>query len=108
MEWVAEIYRVAGREMDAPWGKRCGVADEGGYWPAFASNEEAIETLVRVIEKAGFDTGSQVAVSLDIAATQIYREGGYFLKREGRSTEYRSVVQAAMLDLAAALPHPDD
>ena len=88
MEWVAEIYLVAGREMDAR-GKRCGVADEGGYWPAFDSNEETIETLARVIEKAGFNTSTDVAISLDIAATQIIREDGYFLKREDRclSTE---------------------
>jgi enolase len=83
MEWVAEIYIVAGKEMDAR-GKRCGVADEGGYWPAFDSNEQAIETLARVIEQAGFSTSTEVAISLDIAATQIIREDGYFLKREGR------------------------
>ncbi len=84
MEWVAEIYLAAGKTMDS-LGKRCGVADEGGYWPAFSSNEEAIETLARVIELAGFDTDSQVAISLDIAATQIYKDGGYFLKKEGRT-----------------------
>jgi enolase len=84
MEWVAEIYLAAGREMDT-LGKRCGVADEGGFWPAFDSNEEAIETLARVIELAGFNTTTEVAISLDIAATQIHREDGYFLKRENRS-----------------------
>ncbi|MGI9295723.1 MAG: phosphopyruvate hydratase [Pseudomonadales bacterium] len=84
MEWVAEIYLVAGKTMDS-LGKRCGVADEGGYWPAFSSNEEAIETLANVIEQAGFNTDSQVAISLDIAATQIYNNGGYFLKKEGRT-----------------------
>ena len=84
MEWVAEIYLAAGKTMDS-LGKRCGVADEGGYWPAFSSNEEAIDTLANVIEQAGFNTDSQVAISLDIAATQIYQDGGYFLKKEGRS-----------------------
>ena len=84
MEWVAEIYLAAGKTMDA-LGKRCGVADEGGFWPAFSSNEEAIETLAKVIEQAGFNTDSQVAISLDIAATQIYKDGGYFLKKEGRT-----------------------
>ena len=83
MEWVAEIYREAGRTMDAR-GERCGVADEGGYWPTFSSNEEAIETLTRVVENAGFDATHQVSLSLDIAATQIYRDGGYYLKKEGR------------------------
>ncbi len=84
MEWVAEIYLAAGRTMGA-LGKRCGVADEGGYWPAFSSNEEAIETLAKVIEQAGFNSDTQVAISLDIAATQIYKNGGYFLKKEGRT-----------------------
>ncbi|MFK7733879.1 MAG: phosphopyruvate hydratase [Pseudomonadales bacterium] len=84
MEWVAEIYLVAGQVMDS-LGKRCGVADEGGYWPAFDSNEQALETLTQVIEQAGFDTSRQVGISLDIAATQIYRDGAYHLKKENRS-----------------------
>lgn len=83
-EWVAEIYRSAGDYMDAH-GKRAGVADEGGYWPIFDSNEEAIEALVRSIESAGFVPGKDVAISLDIAATQMFHDGGYFLKREGRA-----------------------
>ncbi len=84
MEWVASIYIEAGRTMSRR-GERCGVADEGGFWPTFSSNEEAIETLACVVERAGFDTSSQVALSLDIAATQIYRDGAYFLSNEQRS-----------------------
>lgn len=83
MEWVADIYRVAGQVMDTQ-GRRCGVADEGGYWPAFDSNEQALETLTAVIEQAGFDATTQVGISLDIAATQIYRDGAYYLKKEDR------------------------
>ncbi len=84
MEWVAEIYLAAGSIMDAQ-GKRFGVADEGGYWPVFSSNEEAIETLVQSIELAGFSTDNQVGISLDIAATQLFSNGGYFLKSEKRT-----------------------
>lgn len=84
MEWTAEIYHAAGKTMDSQ-GKRCGVADEGGYWPVFSCNEEAIETLAKVIEQAGFSTDSQVAISLDIAATQFYQDGGYFLKKENKT-----------------------
>ena len=83
MDWVAEIYLAAGSIMDAQ-GKRCGVADEGGYWPVFRSNEEAIETLVKSIELAGFSTEHQIGISLDIAATQLYSNKGYFLKSEKR------------------------
>jgi enolase len=82
-EWVAEIYRTAGGMLDAQ-GLRCGVADEGGYWPVFASNEAAIEMLARSVERAGFDLQSQVSLSLDIAATQIWRDGGYWLRKENR------------------------
>jgi len=84
MEWVAEIYLAAGSIMDAQ-GKRFGVADEGGYWPVFSSNEEAIETLVKSIELAGFSTDNQVGISLDIAATQLFSNNGYFLKSEKRT-----------------------
>lgn len=84
MEWVAEIYLGAGRLMDSR-GQRCGVADEGGYWPTFSSNEQAIESLAGVIEKTGFSTANQVAISLDVAATQIYKDGFYHLKKENRA-----------------------
>ena len=56
IEMTAEVYLAAGRLM-AESGRRQGVADEGGYWPVFDSNEEAIETLVRAIEAAGFVPG---------------------------------------------------
>lgn len=82
-EWVAEIYRAAGGLLDRS-GLRRGVADEGGYWPAFDSNEAAIEMLARAVECAGFDLQSQVSLSLDIAATQLYRDGGYWLEKEQR------------------------
>ncbi len=83
---VAEIYRAAG-ELLANEGKLAGVADEGGYWPAFASNEEAIETLVRAIERSGAHPGDDVAISLDIAASQFGRDGVYRLGLEGRELD---------------------
>ena len=83
MEWTAEVYHVAGIVMDET-GRRCGVADEGGYWPQFDSNAQAIETLTNVIERAGFNTEQQVGISLDIAATQFYDGQGYSLKKENR------------------------
>src|SRR3546814_6610965 len=53
LDWTAEVYRHAGLLM-AESGRLQGVADEGGWWPVFASNEEAIETLLRAIERAGY------------------------------------------------------
>jgi len=78
LDWTAEIYRAAGGLMKAA-GKLQGVADEGGFWPAFATNEEALDTLTRAIEDAGFRPGAQVGISLDIAASEFGRDGVYRL-----------------------------
>ena len=86
LEMTAEVYLMAGKMM-AESGKLLGVADEGGYWPAFDTNEQALEMLVRVIEKAGYIPGEQVAISLDIAASQFYREGRYQLGVESRDVD---------------------
>jgi enolase len=83
---TAEVYLMAGKMM-ADSGKLLGVADEGGYWPAFDTNEQALEMLVRAIEKAGYVPGEQIAISLDIAASQFYREGCYRLGVEGRNVD---------------------
>jgi enolase len=87
MVMTAEVYRAAGEIMQDR-GRRAGVADEGGWWPDFASNEEALETLTLSIDRAGYRY-DQVAISLDIAASEFRREGFYQLGLEGRrySTE---------------------
>ena len=61
MEWVAEVYYAAGSIMSQR-GTRYGVADEGGYWPVFSHNEEALETLVKSIELAGFSVDNQIGI----------------------------------------------
>ncbi len=78
LEMTARVYHAAGELMRAA-GKLRGVADEGGWWPEFASNEEAIETLVRAIARAGFVPGDEVAISLDIAASEFGARGRYRL-----------------------------
>jgi enolase len=79
---VAEVYRAAGDLMDS-LGRRMGVADEGGWWPVFSSNEEALEMLTRSIERAGY-RHDEVAISLDIAASEFGRKGRYKLALESR------------------------
>ena len=83
LEWTAEIYRAAGALMREA-GLLGGVADEGGYWPAFDSNEKALEFLLRAIERAGYTPGQDVAISLDIAASNFGRDGQYTLARDAR------------------------
>ena len=84
LEWTAQIYAAAGARL-AKRGALRGVADEGGYWPSFKSNEEPLAELVGAIADAGLEPGTDVGIALDIAATQLYRAGGYHLALEGRS-----------------------
>jgi enolase len=99
---VAEVYRVAGAIMQES-GKLAGVADEGGWWPAFASNEEALTTLVRAIEGAGLRPGEDVAISLDIAASEFGRDGRYRLALDGNELD-RDAMSAMLLDWIARYP----
>jgi enolase len=86
LEVTAEIYRAAGQIM-AERGLLQGVADEGGWWPAFSTNEEALDTLVRAIERAGYAPGEDAAISLDVAASEFGREGRYTLGLEKRALD---------------------
>jgi len=84
LQWTAEIYRAAGARL-AKRGALYGVADEGGYWPAFKSNEEALAELTGAISDAGFEPGADVGIALDIAATQLWRGARYHLALEKRT-----------------------
>lgn len=86
LEWTAEVYRAAGVLMSEA-GLLQGVADEGGYWPAFDNNEKAIDFLLRAIERAGFTPGQDVAISLDIAASDFGSKGTYTLARDARQID---------------------
>jgi enolase len=94
LEWTAEVYRAAGalmREM----GRLQGVSDEGGYWPAFDSNEAALDALVHAIERAGFTPGDEITISLDVAASELFSDGRYRLALDERTLD--SDAMAAML-----------
>ncbi len=94
LEWTAEVYRAAGTRMSET-GRLQGVADEGGFWPAFDSNEAALDALVGAIERAGFTPGDEMSISLDIASSEFYRDGAYHLALEGRVLD--SDAMSAML-----------
>ena len=84
LEWIAEVYHAAGARLAKKGGQQ-GVADEGGWWPNFRSNEEGLAELVGAISDAGFEPGVDVAIALDVAATQFHRGGRYHLALENRS-----------------------
>jgi enolase len=60
------------------------VGDEGGFAPSIPSNEAAIELILEAITKAGYTAGKDVALALDVAATELYKDGKYHLEREGK------------------------
>lgn len=91
LEWTAEIYRAAGARLRSA-GKLQGVADEGGYWPVFSSNEEALDALVQAITDAGLAPGRQVGISLDIAASEFGRNGRYELALDGRKLDTQGML----------------
>ena len=91
-EWTAEVYRAAGLLMEER-GTLQGLADEGGYWPAFASNEQGLELLVRAIERAGFVPGEQIAISLDVAASEFGAQGRYRIKLENRDLTTEGMIE---------------
>ncbi|MEU5593374.1 phosphopyruvate hydratase [Streptomyces sp. NPDC020298] len=91
LDWTAEIYRAAGSLMRKA-GKAQGVADEGGFWPAFDSNEEALETLTLAIDTAGFAPSIQVGISLDVAASQFGGAGKYTLALDDRTLDTEALI----------------
>tara|TARA_R110002072_G_scaffold49863_9_gene134987 strand:+ start:5816 stop:7123 length:1308 start_codon:yes stop_codon:yes gene_type:complete len=91
LEVTSEVYFAAGDIM-ASKGRLAGVADEGGWWPAFDSNEEALETLVAAIEKAGEKPGDRVVMSLDVAASEFGKNGQYRLALEDRSMDSGALI----------------
>jgi enolase len=92
LDRTAEVYRAAG-ELLAGRGLVQGVADEGGWWPAFASNEEALDMLVRAIERAGFTPGGEAAISLDVAASEFGEGGRYRLALEDRALDSDGLIE---------------
>jgi enolase len=82
LEWIVRVYRRLGKLLREAGYEGYLVGDEGGYGPRLSSNREAVEFVVRAIEAAGLQPGSDVTLALDVAASHFYRDGGYFLAAE--------------------------
>ncbi len=83
LRWSAEIYQSL-KKVLANKGLNTNVGDEGGFAPSLSSNAMAVEVILEAIEKAGYRPGEDVWIALDHAASEIYEDGQYHLKREGR------------------------
>lgn len=95
-----EVYHSL-KKVIAGRGLGTNVGDEGGFAPDLATNEAALELLVEAIEVAGYELGDEIALALDVAATEIHREGRYEL--EGRELAAGEMVDY-LADLADRYP----
>ncbi len=84
LEMTYNIYHTAGEVMKSR-GKCVGIADEGGWWPDYSNNEEPFEVFLEAVEKAGYVAGKDVAISLDIASSDLFDGEKYYFRSENRS-----------------------
>ena len=78
-------------------GKPSGVADEGGLWPDFSTNEEALATLTRAIELSGAKAPDDIGIAIDVAATSFQDRGGYRLIYNDTPTDFFKASEFASL-----------
>src|SRR5512135_1209753 len=95
LRYGVEVFHTLKKLIDER-GMPTTVGDEGGFAPNLASNEAALQLLVEAIDKAGYTPGTDIALALDCAASEYWKEGGYALEGEGRT-----FTSAEMVDLLA-------
>lgn len=91
LRWGAETYHALKKVLKGK-GYSTGVGDEGGFAPALKSNEEAVELIIEGIQLAGFEPGKDIFVALDPAASEVFEDGKYVLKKEGRTLSGEEMV----------------
>lgn len=83
LRWGTEVYQSLGKLLKVR-GLSTNVGDEGGYAPSLPSNEAAVQVIIEAIQKAGYTAGKDIYLAIDGAATELYENGKYNLKREGK------------------------
>jgi enolase len=91
LRWGAETYHTLKKVLKSK-GYSVGVGDEGGFAPSLKTNEEAIEVILEAVEKAGYEPGKDIWIAMDPAAAEIYEDGKYNLKKEGRVLSSEEMV----------------
>ncbi|MEJ5200735.1 MAG: phosphopyruvate hydratase [Anaerolineales bacterium] len=92
LRWGSEVYHAL-KGVLKNGGYTTGVGDEGGFAPALKTNAEAVELILKAIEKAGYQPGEQVAIALDPASSGFYEDGFYNLRTEGRKVTSAEMVE---------------
>ncbi len=95
VRWGSEVYQALKSVLKSS-GHTTGVGDEGGFAPALKTNAEAVEMILKAIEKAGYTPGEQIVIAIDPATSGFYDDGLYNLR-----TESRKISSAEMVELWA-------
>jgi enolase len=99
----AEVFHTL-RKILHDRGHSTAVGDEGGFAPNLATNEEAIELILRAIEQAGFTPGDQVALALDTASSELFDHGQYVFRKSGGSKKSAEDMVALFADWTRRYP----
>ena len=91
LRWGSEVYHNLKKVLKGK-GYNTNVGDEGGFAPSLGSNQEAVEVILEAIERAGYQPGEDIYIALDHAASEIYHDGRYVLKKEGRELSGEEMV----------------
>lgn len=97
LRWGAQTYHVLHSELKAA-GYSTGLGDEGGFAPDLKSNREGLDFLVKAIEKAGFTVGTDIALGMDVAATEFYNDGVYRFDNKDWSAEQLTDYYVELVD----------
>ncbi len=99
----AEIFHNLKKVLSAK-GYNTAVGDEGGFAPDLKSNEEALQVIVEAIEAAGYKAGEDVLLALDVAASELYKDGKYILENEAQPEKTAADMVALYEDLISRYP----
>ena len=97
VRWGAEVYHAL-KSVLQQRSLGTGLGDEGGFAPSLPSNRDALDLLTAAIEAAGFVVGRDVALAIDVASTEFYKDGGYRFEGESRSAAWMSSYYESLVD----------
>ena len=96
LRWGVEVYHALKSVLKSK-GLATGLGDEGGFAPNLSSNREALDLIAVAVEKAGYKLGRDVALAMDVAATEFYSDGAYTFEKTKRSTEQMTAYYTELL-----------
>ena len=97
LRWGAEVYHAL-KSVLKEQGLNTGLGDEGGFAPSLPSNRDALDLILVAIKKAGYEPGRDIALALDVAASEFYKDGAYQFEGKSRSASEMTDYYAELVD----------